>query len=64
VHLLTVNGYVHILDKTIHDFENLPCGYPSFVLCQSVQPLQYRLDILPSEIVLWKIYCIYCIYSE
>jgi hypothetical protein len=46
VDLLTIHYYLHILDKTMDDLENLCHGLPSLVLRQSVQPLDHRLHFL------------------
>jgi hypothetical protein len=56
--LLTVNHTTHILKKSIDDLEGLCRSYPSLILCESVQPLKYRLDILsPEELLLDKRFC-------
>ena len=47
--LLTVNDILHILEKTIDDLEGLRRSYPSLILSEPIQPLKYRLDVLPTE---------------
>jgi hypothetical protein len=37
--LLTAYEDIHILDKTVDNFEYLRCGHPSLIFCESVQPL-------------------------
>ncbi len=46
VNWLTVNHISHILKKTIDDLEGLRRSYPSLILGEPIQPLQYRLDVL------------------
>jgi hypothetical protein len=36
---LTVYEDIHFLDETVDNFEYLCSGYPSLILCESVQPL-------------------------
>ena len=48
-HLLTVRDHAHILDETVDDLEGLRCSSSSFILRESVQPVQDRLDVLLSE---------------
>jgi len=54
---LTIHGHPHALDETMNDSKRLGCGGPSFVVCESVQPLQDRLDIFLSENLLHKFDC-------
>jgi hypothetical protein len=49
VNLLTVNHIPHILEKTINDLEGLRRSYPSLIPSEPIQPLKYRLDVLPPE---------------
>jgi hypothetical protein len=49
VGLLTVNHVPHILEKTIDDLEGLRRSYPGFILSEPIQPLKYRLDVLPPK---------------
>jgi hypothetical protein len=57
--LLTVNYIPHILEKTIDDLEGLRRSYPSLILSEPIQPLKYRLDVLPhEEFLLDKRFCI------
>jgi hypothetical protein len=58
VYLLTVHYLFHILEKAVDDLEGLCCGYPSLVDGESVQPLEYRLDVLLSEELLNKFFCV------
>jgi len=55
--LLTVHDYIGILDETVDDSENFRSSRPSLIgliLRQSVQPVQYRFDILLSETLLYR----------
>ena len=54
VHLVTIHVLPHILGEAINDSESLSRGIPNLVLCESVQPLQGRLDVLISEKFLSK----------
>jgi hypothetical protein len=56
--LLTVHHHPHILDKTIYDFEGLRRSYPSLILGEPIQPLQYCLDLLLSEKLINKFFCV------
>jgi hypothetical protein len=57
--LLTVNHIPHILEKTIDDTEGLRRSYPSLILSKPIQPLKYRLDVLPPEkLLLDKRFCV------
>ena len=56
--LLTVHDHTHILDEAVDDLERLSCRSSSLVLCESVQPLQDRLDVLPSEASLYEFDCV------
>ena len=58
VYLLTVHYLVHILEKAVDDLEGLCCSCQSFVVGESVEPLEYRLDVLLSEELLKKFFCI------
>jgi hypothetical protein len=59
VDLLTVNHIPHILEKTIDDLEGLRRSYPSLILSEPIQPLKYRLDVLPpEELLLDKRFCV------
>ena len=48
-YLHTIHYYLHIMDKAVDDLEGLRCSYPSLVLGESVEPFQYRLDVLLSK---------------
>ena len=52
--LLTVHYHPHILDKAVDDLEGLRCGYPSFILSESIEPLENRLNVLLSKKLLDK----------
>jgi hypothetical protein len=56
--LLTVHHHRHILDKAINDFEGLRGSYPSLILGESIQPLEYCLDLVLSEKLLNKFFCV------
>ena len=58
VHWLTFYDHPHILDETVNDLESLSCGSPSLISRESVQSLQDRLDILLSEMLLYKFDCV------
>ena len=49
VKFLTVNHVPHILEKTMDDLEGLRRSYPSLISSEPIQPLKYRLDVLPPE---------------
>ena len=49
MNLLTVNHILHSLEKTIDDLEGLRRCYPSLILSEPIQPLKYRLDVLPPQ---------------
>jgi hypothetical protein len=56
VNLLTV--HLHILDKTVDDLQGLRCRYPSLILGEPIQPLEYHFDVLLSKKLLDKFFCI------
>ena len=56
MYLLTFHYHSHILNKTVDDLEGLRCGYPSLVLGESIQPLEYRLDALLSKELLNQLF--------
>jgi hypothetical protein len=56
--LLTVHDHTHLLDEAVDDLERLSRGSSSLVLRESVQPLQDRLDVLPTEASLYKFDCV------
>ena len=59
VSLLTVNHIPHIVEKTIYNLEGLHRSYLSLILSEPIQPLKYRLDVLPpSEKLLDKRFCV------
>jgi hypothetical protein len=58
MNLLTVHHHPHILDKTINDFEGLRRSYPSLILGEPIQPLEYCLDLLLSKKLLNKFSCV------
>jgi hypothetical protein len=58
VDFLTVHHNPHILDKTVYNLERLRCGYPSLILCESIQPLEYRFDVILSKKLLNKFFCV------
>ena len=58
MYMLTVHYHSHILNKAVDDLERLSCGYPSLVLGKSVQSLEHRLDVLLSEELLNKLFCV------
>ena len=49
VRSLTIDGHPHALEETMNDSKGLGRGGPSFVVCESVESLQDRLDIFLSE---------------
>ena len=56
--LFTVHYHFHILHEAINDLEYLRCGYPSLILGKSVQPLEYRLDVILSKELLNKFFSV------
>jgi len=58
VRLLTIHDHPHTLDKTVNDLKNVSCGSQSLVACESVQPLQDRLEVLLSENFLHRFDCV------
>ena len=59
VDLLTVNQIPHILEKTIDNLEGLRRGHPSLIFSEPIQPLKYRLGVLPlKERLLDKRFCV------
>jgi len=58
VHLLTVHDDRHVLDEAVNNLESLSCSCPSLIFCESVQPLQDRLDVLLCENLLDKFDCV------
>ena len=57
--MLTVNHIPHILEKTINDLEGLRRSYPSLIISEPIQPLKYRVDVLPpEELLLDKRFCV------
>ena len=57
VRQLTINNHPHTLDETVDNLESLSCGSSGFVMCETVQPLQNRFDVLLSENLLYKLDC-------
>ena len=43
--LRTVHDYLHIIHKAVDDFEGLGHSHPTFLLGETVQSLQDRLDL-------------------
>jgi hypothetical protein len=59
VNFLTVDDIPHILEKTIDDLEGLRSGYPTLIFSEPIQPLKYRVDVLPpEEFILYKRFCV------
>ncbi len=59
VNLPTVNHNPHILEKAIDDLEGLRRSYPSLILSEPIQPLKYRIDVLPpEELLLENRFCV------
>jgi hypothetical protein len=58
VRLRTIHDHAHILDEAVDALESLSSGSPNLVLRESVQPLQHRFDVLPSEKFPYKFYYI------
>jgi hypothetical protein len=54
---LTVYDHPHILDETVDDLKRLRCRRSSLVPCETVQPLENRLDVILSEKLLYKFLC-------
>jgi hypothetical protein len=56
--LLTVHHHPHILDKTINNFEGLRSSYPSLILGEPIQPLEYCLDLVLSKKLFNNFFCV------
>jgi hypothetical protein len=54
---LTVNDYLHIIQKTMNDGQCLCHGHPGLFLRESVQSLEYRLDLAISQQLLCELLC-------
>ena len=52
--LLTVHYHPHGLGKTVDNSDDLICGYLTFILGESIQPLEYSLGVLPSRKLLYR----------
>jgi hypothetical protein len=57
-HLLTFHDHPHILDEIVDDLQNLGYGRPGLISRESVQSVQNRLDVLLSEMLLYKFDCV------
>ena len=57
MNLVTVYDTPYILDEAVNNLKGLSGRTPSFVLSESVQPLQDRFDVLLSENMLYKLDC-------
>jgi hypothetical protein len=55
--LLTLYNRTHILEKTVDDLQSFSRGIPNFVLSESVEPLQDRLNIFVFEEFLYEFDC-------
>ena len=49
VNFLTVHDDRHVLDEAVNNLESLSCSCPSLIFCESVQPLEDRLDVFLCE---------------
>jgi hypothetical protein len=59
IRLLTFQDHAHIVDKTVDNLESVNRGTADLVLCESVKPLQDRLNaVILGEKPLHKFYCI------
>lgn len=58
VRLLTIDDHAHILDEAMENMECLSCGSSGFILCESFQPLQDRLDTILLEKILYRFDCV------
>ena len=54
---LTVHDHLHIVQKTVNDGEGLGHGHASFFLGESVESLEYRLDLAISQQLLRELLC-------
>jgi anti-sigma regulatory factor (Ser/Thr protein kinase) len=54
---LTVHDHLHIIQKTMNDGEGLRHGHAGLFLCESVQSLEYRLDLAVSQQLLCELLC-------
>ena len=57
VALLTVHDHLHIVQKAVNDGEGLRHGHASFFLGESVQSLEYRLDLAVSQQLFCELLC-------
>ena len=58
IYYLTVYEHHHVLEKAVNNLERLRCRHPGLVLGESDQPLENRIDLIPSEKLLYKFFCI------
>ena len=58
INSLTVYDHPHILEKAVDNLERLRRRRPSLVLCEPVQSLKNRIDLILSEKLLYKFLCI------
>ena len=54
--MLTVHDHAQIVDETVDDLDSFSRGNASLVLCESIKPLQDRLNILLTKEFLDKFY--------
>jgi hypothetical protein len=54
----TVYDHPHIPEKAVDNLESLRCRRPSLIKGESVQPLKNRIDLIPSEKLLYEFLCI------
>jgi hypothetical protein len=54
---LTVHDDLHIVQKTVNDGQGLRHGHAGLFLCESVQSLEYRLDLAVSQQLLSELLC-------
>jgi hypothetical protein len=52
---LTVHDHLHIVQKTVNDGQGLRHGHAGLVLGESVQSLEYRLDLAVSQQLLCEL---------
>ena len=54
---LTVHDHLHIVQQTVNDSKGMRHGHAGLFLCESVQSLEYRLDLAVSQQLLCKLLC-------
>jgi hypothetical protein len=53
----TIHDHLHIIQKTVNDSQGLRHSHPGLFLRESVQSLQYRLDLAIPQQLLRELLC-------